>query len=438
LPGHRSPGREQIRAHGQPRGRYSRNAWLLILSSALGSGVFLGAVQLLNPLYAVRLGYGPAEIGALSAAGAIAYSIGSPAGGALASRYGVRRVMLWGIAIAALGMALPPLAVLLPAATRLPFLIGGQLVANGGWAFKQVSLVAALAGATSPEARTGAYAVHEAASGAAALAGALLGGALPAAVALLLHSSTAAAVPYALTLAAGALVSTLALLPAARVAPEDVDPGSGRAAGSLAGPARSRRRPALDLALLLVLVCGVGTTAGQGAAKAFASVYLDTAHGVPTAQIGSFVSVGLGASVLAAIASGRIARRLSNGLMMLVGSAIIAGGLLLMALSPGVGGAVVGIVLVYGILGLWRPAYQAAQMEIAGAGSRAAISGISAMAMSIGFGSMTYGGGAIAARAGYPAVFLAGAGVSLVAAVLGGALSWRMARRAAPADEGTA
>jgi len=48
LPGHRSPGREQIRAHGQPRGRYSRNAWLLILSSALGSGVFLGAVQLLN------------------------------------------------------------------------------------------------------------------------------------------------------------------------------------------------------------------------------------------------------------------------------------------------------------------------------------------------------------------------------------------------------
>jgi len=60
------------------------------------------------------------------------------------------------------------------------------------------------------------------------------------------------------------------------------------------------------------------------------------------------------------------------------------------------------------------------------------------MAMSIGFGSMTYGGGAIAARAGYPAVFLAGAGVSLVAAVLGGALSWRMARRAAPADEGTA
>jgi len=150
--------------------------------------VFLGAVQLLNPLYAVRLGYGPAEIGALSAAGAIAYSIGSPAGGALASRYGVRRVMLWGIAIAALGMALPPLAVLLPAATRLPFLIGGQLVANGGWAFKQVSLVAALAGATSPEARTGAYAVHEAASGAAALAGALLGGALPAAVALLLDA----------------------------------------------------------------------------------------------------------------------------------------------------------------------------------------------------------------------------------------------------------
>jgi hypothetical protein len=51
------------------------------------------------------------------------------------------------------------------------------------------------------------------------------------------------------------------------------------------------------------------------------------------------------------------------------------------------------------------------------------------MGMSIGYGFMAYGGGALAASAGYPAVFLAGAGVTLLAAVLSGALSSQMAGR---------
>jgi predicted MFS family arabinose efflux permease len=389
----------------------------------MGSGIFLGAVQLLNPLFALRLGYRPTEIGALSAAAALAYSVASLGGGALASWLGVRRMMVAGILITAIGMALGPLAMLTPGAGQFPLLIASQLVANLGWAMKQVSLIASLAGATTPATRTGAYAVHEASCGASALGGALLGGVLPALIAGILGVTTASAVPYALTIGAGALVSVLAVLPAMRVAP----PPAARP-----GTIATRGKLRLDLALALVIACGIGTTAGQGAAKTFASVYLDTTYAMPTSLIGTIVSVGLGASVIGALASGRLARRMSNGQIMLVGSAAIAGGLLLLGLGAGVPGAMLGIVLVYGVLGLWRPAFQGAQMEIAAPESRAAVSGISAMGMSIGYGFMAYGGGAIAAGAGYPAVFLAGAGVTLLAALLSGALSPQMAGRPPP------
>ncbi|MFO7697074.1 MAG: MFS transporter [Anaerolineae bacterium] len=398
----------------------------MIISSAMGSGIFLGAVQLLNPLFALRLGYRPTEIGALSAAAALAYSVASLGGGALAARLGIRRMMLVGILITAAGMALGPLAMLTPGAGQFPMLIASQLLANLGWAMKQVSLIASLAGATTPATRTGAYAVHEASCGAAALAGALIGGALPALIAGILGVTTADARPYALVIGTAAAISVLAIVPALRVAPP---------AAVRPGTAARRGKLRLDLALLLVIACGIGTTAGQGAAKTFASVYLDTTYSLPTSLIGTFVSVGLGASVIGALASGRLARRMSNGQIMLVGSAAIAGGLLLLGLGTGVPGAMLGIVLVYGVLGLWRPAFQGAQMEIAAPESRAAVSGISAMGMSIGYGFMAYGGGAIAAGAGYPAVFLTGAAVTLLAAILSGVLSHRMAGRPPPEEE---
>jgi MFS family permease len=401
------------------RSPYSREAWLLIIGSALSAGVFMGSVQLLSPLYARRLGAGPSEIGGLSAAAALAYLLGSLAAGGLAGRLGVRRLMLLGIAVCGLGMGLGPVAVAMPRGAQYPMLLAAQVVSNIGAALKSVGLVAALAGVTAASLRTGAYAVHEAASGAAMLSGALVGGAMPALLAGALRANSEAPLPYALAIGINAALSLLALWPVMRVAE--------RSAAATGGSARGRL--SWDGALLLLILCGVGTTGAQAAAKAFGAVYLDQTWHVPTALIGSMVSVGLGASVAGALASGRLSRRMRNGQLMMLGSAGVGTGLLLLGMVPGVPAAATGLVLVYGVLGLWRPAYQAAQMEVAPPEGRAAVSGLSAMGMSAGFGAMSYGGGALAAGAGYPPVFVLGAAAAILAGILSLLLAARLGQR---------
>jgi predicted MFS family arabinose efflux permease len=111
--------------------------------------------------------------------------------------------------------------------------------------------------------------------------------------------------------------------------------------------------------------------------------------------------------------------------MMLLGASGMIVALLFMALVRHPIGAYVGVVGVYGVLGFWRPAYQSLQMEIARPEERALVSAVSTMGMSLGFGSMGFVGGYIATSAGYPAVFLAGAGAAVVSAALGGVLSRR-------------
>jgi len=93
-----------------------------------------------------------------------------------------------------------------------------------------------------------------------------------------------------------------------------------------------------------------------------------------------------------------------------------------------------GIVGVYGILGIWRPAYQALQMDVARPEWRSLISGASAMGMSLGFGSMSLGGGYIVTAAGYTSVFGAGAAAALVSALLAALLTWANARSAREPD----
>jgi len=117
--------------------------------------------------------------------------------------------------------------------------------------------------------------------------------------------------------------------------------------------------------------------------------------------------------------------------MMMVGALGMVAALVLMGLLRAPAGAVLGVVGVYGVLGLWRPAYQALQMEIARPEERSVVSGLSSMGMSLGFGSMGIIGGYLATGAGYPVVFFAGAGAAIISAALAGVLARRAGEHAA-------
>lgn len=67
---------------------------------------------------------------------------------------------------------------------------------------------------------------------------------------------------------------------------------------------------------------------------------------------------------------------------------------------------------------MWIPVLQVFQMELVDAEWRALTYGITSMAMGLGFGTLSLAGGYIIAALGYRSVFLVGAGLELVAAVV--------------------
>ena len=72
-----------------------------------------------------------------------------------------------------------------------------------------------------------------------------------------------------------------------------------------------------------------------------------------------------------------------------------------------------------------KAAYQALQMEITPPGGRSLVAGVCSMAMSLGWGTMSFAGGYIASGLGYRWLFVIGA----FAAVLSAALMWSLLRR---------
>lgn len=424
---------------------YSREVWLLCIVSALGSGSYLGMHQLLSALYVLRLGYGPETVGTLSATGAIAFSASCLVGGYLGTRLGNRQTLGLGVIIFTLGMAMPPLVVIIPGAVRFGWLLAAQVVISLGWSMQVVSVIAAMAAVTDVRSRRSAYALREVFASVGMLLGALIGGLLPGAIAGLQGGTTDLPGPYGLalwvTVAGGAatlgpiLLMRRAAAIAERALPalhqDGVAPGCGSpgdaSAGAVTDTPRSRFR--VGPALLLLAACGFATNAGHAACKTFAAVYMDTIFGLPTAVIGSVTSAGMGATALAALASGRLGRGRSSGHMMMVGALGMVAALLVMGLLRAPAGAMLGVVGVYGVLGLWRPAYQALQMEIARPEERSVVSALSSMGMSLGFGSMGIVGGYLAKGAGYPVVFFAGAGAALLSAVLASVLA-RQGKRA--------
>jgi len=133
------------RKHHRRQAGYGREVWLLCIASALGSGSYLGMHQLLSALYVLRLGFGPEIVGTLSATGAIGFSASFLVGGYLGTRLGTRRTLGLGAVIFALGMAMPPLALAIPAAVRLGWLLAAQVVISLGWSMQVVSVIAAMA-----------------------------------------------------------------------------------------------------------------------------------------------------------------------------------------------------------------------------------------------------------------------------------------------------
>ncbi len=409
---------------------FSRDVRLYLISGTLMGLCWMGIYGVLFNLYLLRLGYELAFIGLINAATALTYALFSLPAGALGGRWSVRRTMVLGYGLVVAGFLLPPLAPVIPVSWRTGWLLVTYCLGVAGASLYMVNGSVFLMGATGEAERSHAFSVQTALSPLAAFFGSLMGGFLPGLFAVWSGGSLDDPAPYGYALLTAAALLSLGipvLLATRESVPVDIEE-------SAAPVGRAWSAPLFLVGFLALVQMLQG--AGEGAARTFFNVYLDTGLGVTTHLIGILAAVGQLAAVPTAFVTPLLIARWRYGPTFIGASLGMACSLLPMALIPRLGAVSLGYIGVMAMSAVWRPPFLVYRLEIVSLRWRATMSGASNMSMGLSWAVMGLFGAQIADSVGYGGVFLAGA----ILTTSGAALFWlfdrvprgEYARRTAP------
>jgi MFS family permease len=395
-------------------------ALYLFAALLVGFAIDGGVASVLSNLYLLRLGYGPASIGLVNAAGTITFALASLPAGALGERWGAQRSLVAGMALMTLGSATLPLADLLAPAWRLGWLIATIVLLYAGLACFFVNGPPFLMRVVPPERRAGAFSAQVAVLAIAGFAGSLLGGLMPARVAAALGTTTAdpAAYRFPLLIAALALAPGIWAIMAARPPAEPLAPASETPTADAPPPGLPSAGRSILALLLLMALTRLLQVAGLATTNTFFNVYLDDALEVPTAQIGAIAAVGRLLSAPAALFAPLLCRRLGSHAAVAISSVGTAALMLPLALVPHWGAAALGFVGVATLSAIRYAASLVFFLDLVPPNRRTTVTGVTETAAGLSFAALTFGGGYLVVGAGYTALFLLGAGVTLLGAIV--------------------
>jgi MFS family permease len=398
---------------------FSRDVRLFMIASACMGFTYFGIYALLLNLFLLRLGYGPAFIGMINAAGPLAMAVGSLSAGQLSQSWGSRRALVTGFLLTILGFGLLPFAELMADNWRSGWLQIMYMLAWLGATFFVVNIGPFLMDATGDEERNHAFALQSAVLPIAGFAGNLVGGLLPGffAAKLGLGLDDPAPYRYPLWLAAAMLLPALIAVNATRVT-----------------SSRPRREQTVDttpapvllivvLALVMFLRAG-----GEWTMRIFFNIYLDTSLHVPTALIGALLAAGQLLGV-AALVSPLVMMRWGKPRVIgwgNVGMAIAYIPLLLISHWGAVG---IGFMLMSTLVALTAPTFGVFSQESVPPRWRTTVAGATMTALGVGIALVAFGGGYLVAAVGFRPLFLVGGGLNLAAALLFFAFVGRRRRR---------
>jgi predicted MFS family arabinose efflux permease len=150
------------------------------------------------------------------------------------------------------------------------------------------------------------------------------------------------------------------------------------------------------------------------------NVYLDAGLQMPASAIGVLLAVGKGLAVPAILISPLLIERCGQFRTILWGTIGLALCFLLLAFVPHWGAASLGFVGLTALSRIVRPAFTVYSQEIVPSRARALMSGADTMAGSLGASLMSLSGGYLIAAWGFPSLFVTGAGLTGVAALIVG------------------
>ena len=395
-------------AYLRPLRLFSRDVRLYFVAFTVNGLVSDGIWAVLFNLYLLRLGYDPQFIGVVNAVSSLAFAICSLPAGALASRWGSRRVMFLGIALLLAGYGLLPLATYIPTAGREGWLLGTGALCSAALALFWVSGAPFLAGATGSVERTHAFSVQVALTPLAGFAGSLIGGVLPAALAAGLRVPPDDPAPYGFSLWIGALLLLPGLL--ALLATREVPDGQGENAASDTGPT--------PYGLFVMMALIVALANAGNVAMVFFNVYLDADLGASTVMIGTLSAAARLLSVPTALAIPLLVARWGHRRAIVVGALGNALSVVLMAIVPHWGAAGLGFTGLWVMSSIWWAPMLVYSQQLVSPGRRGTMSGAVLMSSGASIFALDLAGGYIITAFGYPTLFLLGAGLSVAGAFL--------------------
>ena len=421
---------------------FSRNAWLLLISSGLAGFSYTGIYFLLANLFLLRLGYGEGFIGIFVATGALSFAVFSVPAGLAGRRWGTRPAMIAGYALLASGIGLVCLGGVAPPAVRPLWLIGSCVVRELGNAFYMVNANPFLMACTTREERPHVFSMRGAITPLAGFAGSLTGGVGPHLTARVLGLSLQDELCYIVPI----LLATLALVPGllvlvatrreerrpdfavpaeeAHADLEDLRAGGAPGGEELLamteleeeektpaepvrvsvppdGPSGAPYGPIAVMSLVGLLY--IASTAG---ATSFFNVYMDTVLHASTARIGDLVAIGQLLACPVALSLAAVAGRWGYDRVFVVATLGMALSLVPLALVPTWSAAGAGIIGVTALGALAFPSITVYIQHLVARPWRPVISGTYMMCVALGWTAIAAAGGFLIFYRGYSFLFL--------------------------------
>ena len=317
-----------IRNYWQAVRLFNHNVRMYLLTATVFGFTYFGFVTVLLNLYLLRLGYGTAFIGLANGGTAMAFALTSIPAGMVGSRWGYRRVVVAGVTLIGLGTIFLPPMDYLPTYQRDIGIIITRLLTGLGFALYFVNANPYLVAVTEPRERTYVFAMQVGLMPLTGFVGSLIAGLLPGLLATQMALTEDHPAPFGLSL----ILAGLLVLPAAVALLTTQDMVVGRSTPVVkAGVAA----PALPVVLIFFLaLTAMLRMTGEGAARSFFNVYLDTGLGQSTARIGLLVAVGQLIAGPAAMAAPVLTERFGKIATIIMSTLATAVSLLLMGVFP--------------------------------------------------------------------------------------------------------
>jgi MFS family permease len=388
----------------------SRDARLCLVSWTVLGFAYFGIYLVLFNLYLLRLGYGYEFVGLINGVGMIAFALFSLPAGFLGKRLGVRRMMIVGMGLMAVGFGALPLAEFVPKAWQEGGFLGTWLLVSCSAPMFTVNSVPFMMAVTTPVERNHVFSLQGALFSLAGFAGSLMAGFLPDffSYILVLSSDHPAPFRYSLFLSGVSLTIGVFTLMASRE--ENIKKNQVNES-KVTGP--------MPLSLFIVMgFIVLLRRAGEAAPNVFFNVYLETELLASTTLIGSFVAVCRLIAGIAALSMPLFVVRWGNQRVIGWGILGVALSILPLALIPHWVAAEIGFVGAMALSAIVNAAYFVYSQEIVSQRWQAVMSGVISMGGGIGGSFILIFGSSIITAHGYISFFLTAAIFTAVGGLL--------------------